>query len=128
MNNFNDYWYLESAKYYKKPKLGRKIWVLIHGDEFHAEGACTETVGYLGKKSFVLENFKDIVDEVSELRYEDYNRIWFSSKKDAVKYLKYINGDNYKPEYYILGDGKEGVHMTEIEKRIDNSRGKQIWD
>lgn len=121
---YGTYWDLYSDKYYKKPRIGSKIWVLIHGDVNYAEGACTETVGYLGKESFVLEDFRNIVDEVSELRYEDYNTVWFSSKKDAVKRLKLINGDNYKPEYYILGDGKEGVHMTEIEKRIDNSRGR----
>lgn len=76
---------------YRKPKIGKKIWVLV--EPFRGEPSkmiCTETVGWLGSETFIVENYHQY-DEGAEYRYDDYNRIWFTSLAAAKAKLKELN-------------------------------------
>lgn len=66
----------------KIPKIGDVVYTLSQFDE----GCISkETVGFVGKESFVLDNFQDYnLDEVEQF-YNDYNSTWFTSLAKAKK-------------------------------------------
>lgn len=65
-----------------KPKLGRKVYC-IYGD-----GILVDTVGYLGKDSFILNSFGLATECDSwEWDYDDYDVQWFTNLKKAKEKL-----------------------------------------
>lgn len=82
-----------------KPKLGRKVYC-IYGD-----GILVDTVGFLGKDSFIIDSFGPVTKSDSwEWYYDDYETQWFTSLKKATEAL--IN--EWKDRY----DGK--LKITKI--------------
>lgn len=75
-----------------KPSLGKTVYV-VYGDELYKE-----QVGYVGPKSFIVEEFDDgrMFDSL-EWFYDDYNKRWFTNLAKAKKALldegKAIYGD-----------------------------------
>lgn len=69
-------------KTYLKPKLGRTVYCIYEG------GIFVDTVGYLGKDSFIVESFGSSTYEDSwRWYYCDYNRDWFTNLAKAKKAL-----------------------------------------
>lgn len=65
-----------------KPSLGRKVYCLYNAGIFE------DTVGYIGKDSFIIGNFNDYTSFNSlEWFYEDYDITWFTSLEKAKKAL-----------------------------------------
>lgn len=65
-----------------KPSLGRKVYCLYDCGIFE------DTVGYIGKDSFIVESFNDCSSFDSlEWIYEDYNITWFTNLSKAKKVL-----------------------------------------
>lgn len=65
-----------------KPSLGRKVYCLYNAGIFE------DTVGYIGKDSFIIGNFNDYTSFNSlEWFYEDYDITWFTSLGKAKKAL-----------------------------------------
>lgn len=73
-----------------KPKIGRKIYTvdcsLYDKDDWWAY-IFSFTVGYLGKESFVVENYED-VSEPPEWYFRNYGETWFTSLKAAKAYAR----------------------------------------
>lgn len=66
----------------KIPKIGSTVYIL---SQFDAGYITKETVGFVGKESFVLDNFQDYnLDEVEQF-YNDYSTTWFTSLAKAKK-------------------------------------------
>lgn len=77
---------------YKKPKIGKEIWVLVY--PYYGEPSkviCQEVVGWLGTESFIVKNYYDYVAEATEYKYNDYNKIWFTSLTAAKAKLKELH-------------------------------------
>jgi hypothetical protein len=74
------------------PKLGQKVYCVYNDDCI-----LVETVGFIGKYSFIIENFADDVNFDSlEWFYEDYNDLWFTDLSKAKKRLREIYYERYK--------------------------------
>jgi hypothetical protein len=77
---------------YKKPKIGKEVWVLVY--PYYGEPSkviSKETVGWLGTETFIPLYFEDYVSECQQFRYDDYNKIWFTSLAAAKAKLKELN-------------------------------------
>lgn len=77
------------------PKLGTKVYC-IYGDEI-----LVDTVGYLGKESFIINSiFDDTESDSWEWYYEEYEESWFTNLNKAKTKLKELYqdkvGDNCK--------------------------------
>lgn len=69
-------------KKYLKPKLGRTVYCIYDG------GIFVDTVGYLGKDSFIVDSFGGSTYEDSwKWNYDDYNSLWFTNLAKAKKAL-----------------------------------------
>ena len=66
-----------------KPKIGRKVYCI------YQDGIFVDTVGYLGKESFIVDSINSggTEDDSWEWNYEDYNVQWFTSLAKAKKAL-----------------------------------------
>lgn len=82
-----------------KPKLGRKVYCI------YGTGISVDTVGFLGKDSFIIDDFGPLTESDSwEWDYDMYDNEWFTNLSKAKKKLI----DNYKDKY----DGK--LKVTKI--------------
>lgn len=64
------------------PKIGQKVYCIYH------DGIFRDTVGYLGKESFILDSFRSGTDEESwEWDFDTYDTDWFTSIAKAKKAL-----------------------------------------
>lgn len=73
-----------------KPKLGRKVYCI------YGTGISVDTVGFLGKDSFIIDSFGPSTESDSwEWDYNMYNNEWFTNLSKAKKKLI----DNYKDKY-----------------------------
>lgn len=65
-----------------KPSIGRTIYCI------YQNGINEDNVGYLGKDSFIVDDFSDLrrFDSL-EYFYDDYQRTWFTSLPQAKKAL-----------------------------------------
>ena len=74
-----------------KPKIGRKVYCI------YDDGILVDTVGFLGKDSFIIDSFGTATEPDSwEWDYDMYDKEWFTNLSKAKKKLI----DNYKNEYY----------------------------
>ena len=90
-----------TVRNYKKPKIGKEVWVLVYPFEGEpSKMICREYVGWLGAETFVPLGFEDYVREAQQYRYDDYNKIWFSSLAAAKAKLKELN-PGYKLRQFI---------------------------
>lgn len=64
-----------------KPKLGRVIYTVSSSE------IAEETVGYLGKDTFLVSNHEDYSSGY-EFAYSDYGETWFTSFEKAKSYCK----------------------------------------
>lgn len=64
-----------------KPSIGRTVYCLYESDIYKEE------VGYLGRDSFIVDDFSDLrrFDSL-EWFYEEYQRTWFTSLARAKKF------------------------------------------
>ena len=73
-----------------KPKLGRKVYCV------YGTGILVDTVGFLGKESFIVNSFGLETESDSwEWNYDMYDEEWFTNLSKAKKKLI----DNYKDKY-----------------------------
>lgn len=72
-----------------KPSVGRKIYVLC----WRSAQITSETVGWLGEKTFIVENYQEYFEYAQQYAYEDFNKTWFTSLKQAKKELLRLNPD-----------------------------------
>lgn len=73
-----------------KPKLGRKVYYI------YGTGILVDTVGFLGKKSFVVDSFgPETKSDSWEWDYDMYDIEWFTNLSKAKKKLI----DNYKDKH-----------------------------
>lgn len=80
-----------------KPKIGRKVYCI------YGECILVETVGFVGKDSFIIENFNvSVCDNSLEWFYEDYNNEWFTSLTRAKKALIDKCSDKYDGKIKIF--------------------------
>ena len=69
-------------KTYLKPRLGRTVYCIYEG------GIFVDTVGYLGKDSFIVDSFGSSTYEDSwKWYYDGYNKEWFTNLAKAKKAL-----------------------------------------
>ena len=73
---------MEKKEY--KPKIGKKVYIIHTGDVYE------ERVGWIGKDSFIIENYSMYTDDFMEFFYEDHNEWWFSTLAAAKKKCKHI--------------------------------------
>lgn len=65
-----------------KPRLGRKVYCI------YGQTILVETVGFLGKDSFIVENFgEDTYANSWEWSYDTYDKNWFTNLAKAKKEL-----------------------------------------
>ena len=64
-----------------KPRIDKKIYTI------YSYEISEETVKFLGKDSFIVDNFEDYCCNY-EFYYDDYGTTWFTSFAKAKKYLK----------------------------------------
>ena len=70
-------------KHYFKPKLGKTVYCIYNN------GIFTDTVGYLGTDSFIVDSFNRCTNEDSwEWGFDLYNQLWFTSLSKAKRHLK----------------------------------------
>ena len=83
-----------------KPKIGRKVYCIYYG---FTEGAISiEKVGFLGKDSFIVEDFSDYREFDSlEWFFNDYGKTWFTSLAKAKKTIFEQNPDLDKKHYRL---------------------------
>lgn len=73
-----------------KPELGRKVYCI------YGKGILVDTVGFLGKDSFIIDSFCLATESDSwEWDYDMYEQEWFTNLSKAKKKLI----DNYKDKY-----------------------------
>lgn len=73
-----------------KPKIGRKVYCI------YDTGIFVDTVGYIGKDSFIVDSFGGCTEEDSwEWYYDDYDEEWFTNLAKAKKALI----EKYQPRY-----------------------------
>lgn len=84
-------------KTYLKPKLGRTVYCIYDG------GIFVDTVGYVGKNSFIVDSFGSSTYEDSwEWYYDTYNSDWFTNLAKAKKALLEQMEDEYGCEFKIV--------------------------
>ena len=84
-------------KTYLKPRLGRTVYCI------YDNGIFVDTVGYLGKDSFIVESFGSSTYEDSwEWYYNQYNVDWFTNLAKAKKDLLTKLQDEYNCEFKIV--------------------------
>lgn len=64
-----------------KPNIGKKVYVI------YEDSISLEYVGYIGKESFIIDEFSDKFEDAIEYFYEDYGRTWFTSFAAAKKQI-----------------------------------------
>lgn len=80
-----------------KPRLGRKVYC-IYGD-----GILVDTVGFIGKDSFIIDSFGEETEPDSwEWQYDMYDNEWFTSLSKAKKKLINILKDKYEEKFQIV--------------------------
>lgn len=85
-------------KTYLKPKLGRTVYCIYHDECIFAD-----TVGYLGKDSFIVDSFNNCTNEDSwEWYYGCYNLDWFTSLAKAKKYLRELLEEKGERDFKIV--------------------------
>lgn len=97
-----------------KPKLGTKVYCI------YRDGFFIDTVGYLGKESFIINGFGGLTEEDSwEWDYDKYEQNWFTDISKAKNRLvelyrgKYDNEEinlvvkKINPAWYQLRDLNE---------------------
>lgn len=73
-----------------KPKLGRKVYCI------YGTGILVDTVGFVGKDSFIVDIFGTAIESDSlEWDYDMYDEEWFTNLSKAKKKLI----DNYKDKH-----------------------------
>lgn len=93
-----------------KPRLGRKVYCLYN------DGILVDTVGYLGKNSFILSSFGDAVEDDSlEWDYDDYNVQWFTSLSKAKQALLEKYSRVAKPKQKIVKVSDRWYEFREVE-------------
>ena len=108
---------------YKKPKLGSIIY-------FITPYSLTETkVAFVGKESFLIDEWNEVNSRYREWNYNNYNINWFTDFNKAKKAL--LEESNYDPKKDILiGDSyNPGSGYWEILDREDffNSNDNCSW-
>lgn len=80
-----------------KPRLGRKVYC-IYGD-----GILVDTVGFIGKDSFIIDSFGEETEPDSwEWQYDMYDNEWFTNLSEAKKKLINILKDRYEEKFQIV--------------------------
>lgn len=64
------------------PYIGQKVYTI------YKEGLDRTHVKFIGKNSFLVEDYDSIIQEASEYKFEDYNKTWFSSLALAKQKLR----------------------------------------
>lgn len=83
-----------------KPKIGRTVYCIYYGN--YAEAILVKKVGWLGKESFIIEDFSDYEEFDSfEWFYNRYGVDWFTSLAKAKKALFEQNPDIDKTKYRL---------------------------
>lgn len=73
------------------PKLGQKVYCIYDNDCI-----LVENVGFIGKESFIIENFwEDVYFDSLEWYYENYNDLWFTDLSKAKEKLHEIHFKQY---------------------------------
>lgn len=82
-----------------KPSLGKTVYCIYCGE------INKETVGYIGKDSFIVEEFSDnrMFDSL-EYYYGDYNENWFTSLAKAKAKLLQDYDDGQKLKIVTLNE------------------------
>ena len=80
-----------------KPKIGRVVYTVSTSYIEISE----ETVGYLGKNTFLISNHK-YYDSRYEFDYNDYGTTWFTSFDKAKAYLKKVFKGAYPNDKFNL--------------------------
>lgn len=76
-----------------KPKLGTKVYCIYN------DGFFVDTVGYLGKESFIINGFGGSTEEDSwEWNYDKYGQSWFINISEAKDKLFELYKDEYDAE------------------------------
>lgn len=80
-----------------KPKLGRKVYCI------YGTGISVDTVGFLGKESFIVDGFGPSTESDSwEWEYSMYNIEWFTSLSAAKKKLISMYEDRYEDKLKVV--------------------------
>lgn len=82
-----------------KPKLGQTVYVV----DCFGIIAFKETVGYLGKRSFVVEDYTAYKREWQERSYACEGESWFASLEDLKKAYPNARYDR-SARCYVLGE------------------------
>ena len=65
-----------------KPKLGRVVYTVYQND------ITKNKVAFLGKESFITDSYGGLfIDDSWEHYYDNYGHTWFTTLKDAKKYV-----------------------------------------
>lgn len=76
-----------------KPKLGTKVYCI------YKDGFFIDTVGYLGKESFIINGFGGSTEEDSwEWDYDKYEQNWFTDISKAKNRLVELYNGEYDNE------------------------------
>lgn len=90
---------MHRREYNMKPRLGRKVYCI------YGKGILVDTVGFLGKDSFIIDSFCLATESDSwEWDYDMYEQEWFTNLSKAKKKLI----DNYKDKY------EEKIKVTKV--------------
>lgn len=91
-----------------KPRIGRKVYC-IYGD-----GIIVDTVGFLGKESFIIDSFGEETEPDSwKWDYDLYGEKWFTSLSKAKNKLIDNCKDKYEEKFKYEGKFK-------VVQRTDN--------
>ena len=87
----------QNERDYLKPTLGRKVYCVYGGNCI-----LVETVGYIGKESFIIEAFsEDYCFDSFEWFYNEYNETWFTNLAKAKKKLLEVACELYREKLHI---------------------------
>lgn len=79
-----------------KPKLGRKVYCI------YGTGILVDTVGFLGKESFIIDSFGSATESDSwEWDYDMYDNEWFTNLSKAKKKLISMYENRYEDKLKI---------------------------
>lgn len=80
-----------------KPKIGRKVYCI------YGTGILVETVGFLGKDSFIVDRFGTATEPDSlEWDYDMYDKEWFTSLSKAKKKIIENNKCGYNEKLKVV--------------------------
>lgn len=65
-----------------KPRIGQTVYII------YDHQIIKEVAGYIGKDSFIIEDFNLCYEDAREWFYEEFGKTWFKSLKSAKDYLK----------------------------------------